>query len=115
MENQKERLEKLKKKMETAKTIVEQLQEVAEIDGELTVEETRLINSIAMNVNEFYNLVEAAMADNTITDEELEEIHVYEKRIIQEASSEAFKDGKISPEERALLTKLIFIMETMEE
>ncbi len=114
MEEEKDRLEEMKKKMEKAKTIVDQLQEVAEIDGELTVEETRLINSIATNVDRFYTLIESAIADQTITDEEMEQIHIYEKRIIQEASSEAFRDGKISPEERALLTKLIFIMETMQ-
>lgn len=108
-----DRLQAIKEKMGKAKTIVDQLQEVAEIDGELTEEEIMLINSISMNVNRFYDVVEAAIADEQVTDEELEEIHVFEKRIIQEASSEAFKDGKISPEERALLTKLIFIMETM--
>ncbi len=107
------RLNIMKKKLERALKIVDELSSVAEMDGEITAEEQQIINSISANVNSLYNYVNAAMVDEEITDEEMENIHVLEKRIIQEASSEAFKDGKISTDEKALLTRLILLMEEM--
>ncbi len=114
MEKDEERIQNILSKLKKAKEIIGELNKIAEADGEISLEEMQLLNSINFNLEKFFSLVSSAANDGVITDEELVQIHVFEKRIIQEASSKAFEDGRISNEERALLTKLILLMEEME-
>jgi hypothetical protein len=113
--NQKERIELVSNKLSSIETILNELNKIAESDGNITTEEMNLLNTINYNFENFRKVIETALEDGILSDQEMESLHSYEKMIVHSASSEVFKDGVISKDERNLLFSLIKYFEEIQE
>ncbi len=115
MNEQLQRLKLIMKKISSVQRILDEINEIANQDGEVTEEEVKIINSINYHFEKYVSMLETVLEDGKIDDFELEQIYAYEKKIVQMASSEAFTDGKISRDEKNLIESLIANLEEIQE
>ena len=108
-----DRTEKAKLALTTLFTIMEKLDALADSDYVYTDDEIILFDHINANLDHYFVLLEKFIEDNVITDEELDEMKKFEKKIVEDAKSKAFEDGKISEDEKALLDKLVVLLEAL--
>ena len=115
MNEQLRRLKLIMKKISSVKRILDQINKIAEEDGNVTDEEVQIINAINFHFDKYVTLLEEILEDNVITDIELEQVYANEKKIVQMASSKALMDGVVSNDERRLITSLIDNLEEIQE
>ena len=108
-----ERAKITKKNLERAKKVMEELENLANQDEKITKEEKDLLNSIKKGIDEYQEILSKSLEDNKVTEEELEEIHILEKRILQDASAQVFSDGTVSEDEKAIMKEIIKIIEDL--
>ncbi|MCE7736376.1 MAG: hypothetical protein GPJ54_15965 [Candidatus Heimdallarchaeota archaeon] len=101
----------IKSKIKIAKDIVQSLTEVADTDGKMTDDEIGLIMNIKRNLDSYFAIIEQYDDSDILT--RSEEMHIIEKKLIQDATAKAFEDGKISDDEKQLLKKLAELMESI--
>lgn len=101
----------IKSKIKIARDIVQTLTEVANKDDEITDDEISLIMNIKRNLNSYFAIIEEYDDSDNLT--RSEEMHIIEKKLIQDATAKAFEDGKISDDEKQLLRKLAELMESI--
>jgi len=98
----------VKQKVIKAQKIIQSLKDVALEDGEISEEERKLILNIGRNLEGYFSIVKNSAVDSLSQNEEL---HIMEKRILQDAQAQALEDGLLSKEEKKLLAELITLME----
>lgn len=101
----------IKSKIKIAKEIVQTLTDVANIDGKLKDDEISLIMNIKRNLDSYFAIIEGYDDSDDLT--RSEEMHIIEKKLIQDATAKAFEDGKITDDEKQLLRKLVELMESI--
>lgn len=77
-------------------------------------DETNLINNFRTNMHSYSKMVSNAMDDDVVTLDEMEEIQIIEKKILQEARAIILEDGEISKGEGELIRKLIELFESLD-
>lgn len=102
----------IRQKVMKAKDLIGNLKKVALDDGEITEEERVLIVNIGKNLENYFSIVKNAEGDVLSQNEEL---HIMEKRILQDAHATALSDGMMSDNEKSLLAELIKIMQEISE
>ena len=103
----------IKMKIEVAGGIVKTLTDVASRDDDITDEEIALIMNIKRNLDKYLYLIDKY--DEMDLNTRSEEMHAIEKTIIQDATAKAFEDGKITNDEKQLLTKLSELMRSLSQ
>lgn len=103
----------VKAKIKIAKEIVQNLTDVANTDDMISDDEIGLIMNIKRNLDSYFDIIDKYDDTDSLT--RSEEMHIIEKRIIQDATAKAFEDGKITGEEKKLLKKLAELMESLAE
>jgi tellurite resistance protein len=101
----------IKSKVNIAKDIVQSLTEVADTDGKMTDDEIGLIMNIKRNLDNYFAIIQEYDDTDVLT--RSEEMHIIEKKLIQDATAKAFEDGKITDDEKQLLRKLAELMESI--
>jgi tellurite resistance protein len=96
-----------------AQQLLDRLEKSIVEDDNVSNEEKQLLVSIRDNVGQYKDLMDEAMADNIVSDEEYRRIHIIEKKIIQDASAIAFSDGKVSDDEKKIMGQIIEIFESI--
>ena len=91
------------------KDIVAKLKDVAMIDGKISNDERSIILNIGHNVEKYISVIKENV---NVEDADL---HVIQKKILQDAQAKAFEDGKLTSEEKSLLLELVNIMEIVTE
>lgn len=105
----------VKDKLAAVELLTKKLEEIAEEDEEVTDEELILLNTIKLNIDQYKTIVETALNHEVITEEDLENIHTFEKRILHTANEAALQDGFISDDERYLLDNMIDYMTEIQD
>ncbi len=103
----------IKSKVKIAKDIVQKLTEVANTDDNITDDEINLIMNIKRNLDNYFAIIDEYDDSDDLT--RSEEMHIIEKKLIQDATAKAFEDGKITGDEKQLLAKLAELMENIAE
>ncbi len=103
----------LNTKLDISKELLQTLSEVANEDGKITEEELSLLSTIEKNVSLLQAEIMQILQHNEITGENLEILHMIEKRIVQDASSEVFNDGVVSSDEKKLIVQLFELVSKM--
>ena len=103
----------IKSKVKIAKDIIKSLTEIANTDDKVTDDEIGIIMNIKRNLDSYFEIVDEFDESEILT--RSEEMHIIEKKIIQDATAKAFEDGQITDDEKLLLTKLAELMESIAE
>lgn len=99
-------------KLFQARKITNKLKNVAQKDEKISEEEKSLLINIEHNLNNYEDLVKQKLKI-PLDSKDFEKIHILEKKIVQDASSEAYKDGNLSEDERVLLKRLIELIDDL--
>ena len=99
-------------KLDAARDIIIKVNKLNETFTE--VDETKLLNNFRDNMFSYSKLVNKAIDDDLVTIEEMEEIQIIEKKILQEARAIILEDGEISKGEGELIHKLIEFFESLD-
>ncbi|MHA2028209.1 MAG: hypothetical protein ACW99A_06470 [Candidatus Kariarchaeaceae archaeon] len=103
----------IKSRVKIAKDIIKSLTDIANIDDRISDDEIAIIMNIKRNLDSYFTIVDEFDDSESLT--RPEEMHIIEKKIIQDATAKAFEDGKITDDEKQLLTKLVDLMESIAE
>ncbi len=100
-----------KSKLDVARDIIIK---VNRLKKDLTEDdETNLLNNFRDNMFSYSKLVNDAIEDKLVTGDEMEDIQIIEKKILQDARAIMLEDGKISKGENDLIMKLIELFEKL--
>ena len=102
MKLEKDKLERLKKAMES-------ILEKAKEDGRVTEDEQAIIDTLEKSIDEFEKYLEVALEDGVIDEVEREKLHNLEEEIMSGSYFEAMKDEKITMDEILLLRTLYHV------
>jgi uncharacterized tellurite resistance protein B-like protein len=86
---------------------IEELDKIVNADNTISNDEEQILNSILADLNNYKKLLDDVLEDGEINDEEMKKIIYFKERILHNASSRAFGDGKITAEERLLLNAVV--------
>ncbi len=106
-----EHLEQTRNKLSRIKDIENDLKKIK--TKKFTSDENALYLNFKNNIIEYDKLVNSILADGKVSMEEMENIQIIEKKILQDARATVLEDGKVTSEEAILLKKLIAIFETL--
>ena len=93
-------------KPEELDKMVETLIFVASMDGDLSQDEHSIIDVVRKNVDEFKKAYHDAWADNTLSEDEKENLRILWKNIMLETTKTAIKDQRYSKEELSLVFRI---------
>ena len=100
-------------KLDAARNIIIKVNKLSET---LTDEdENALLDNFRDNMFSYSKLVNKAIEDDLVTFEEMEEIQIIEKKILQESRAIMLEDGEISRGESELIHKLIELFENLDQ
>jgi hypothetical protein len=100
-------------KLDAAREIIVKVNKLSETFTE--ADETALLNNFRDNMFSYSKLVNKAFDDDVVTIEEMEEIQIIEKKILQESRAIMLEDGEISKGEGELISKLIELFENLNQ
>ncbi|OLS22132.1 MAG: hypothetical protein HeimC2_30570 [Candidatus Heimdallarchaeota archaeon LC_2] len=86
--------------------IQNELGNIADQDGKVTEEEQTLIDSIMLHINKYKNILDEALANNKIDQQERIKLFQGKLNIIQMAVSDIRQDLIVSTEEQAIMNGL---------
>lgn len=96
--------------MELDTTILERLFEdvvkIAQQDNIVSDDEQAILDKTKESIDKFIQFYHKAMEDNIITQEESKILNEAYKRIYKGPEGEALRDGKLTPEEVNLISKI---------
>jgi len=111
-----DRLAYVKNRLDRIQVILNELNDLADKDHALTTDEQEIILNVKNNIAKYKEMANQLANEIDISDEDLERLYIFEKKIVQDASSEALTDGHISGDESDLLQKILdFFTEINEE
>lgn len=96
------------------KDAYEALRQVMMRDGKVSVQESILLARAMENIAKFKNVLEEALEDNVISEEEREQLQTIRHKIYGESFNIAMVDQIISEDEAAMLRKLMEIVSKFE-
>jgi len=91
--------------------LMKKIADLAKEDGEITIEEYEILQSLSFDVAEYMIALEDSMEDGKIDKFESEILINLKEKIISNARATAIKDGVVSQDEMVLLNKLIDILD----
>jgi len=97
----------IKDRIDHISDVLDELWNLAEKDEMVSPDEQEILENIQNSIESYQRLASKIIEDHDISDDDLEKLYVFEKQIVQSASSEALKDGYISGEEGDLLQYLL--------
>ncbi|MCY3413154.1 MAG: hypothetical protein INQ03_16060 [Candidatus Heimdallarchaeota archaeon] len=103
--------ETAQKRLENARDTIIKIKSLKKAD--LNMDEEALLKNFRANLYEYSKLINQALEDNEVTPEELSEIQIREKKILQDARATILADGEVSKQEQELLEKLIDLFISM--
>ena len=103
----------IKSKVKIAKDIIKTLTDTANTDDKISDDEIGIIMNIKRNLDSYFEIVDEFDDSEILT--RSEEMHIIEKKIIQDATAKAFEDGEVTDDEKGLLKKLAELMESIAE
>lgn len=86
--------------------MIKDISEIIMSDGTITNDERKLIGRVNQDVNEFVRAFIKALEDNTITQEENNQLKLLWKKIQENAEKTAMIDQNITPDERKILLRI---------
>jgi len=110
-----DRLAHIKSRIQTINNVLDQLWSVAQSDDTITADEEAILTNVKQNLESYRTLAGKLTRDEKISDNDLERLYVFEKKIVQDASAKALVDGYISGEEGDLLQKLLDFFEELNQ
>ena len=106
-----DRLGYIRDRIDRIHEVLDELQEQAEADAVVSDDEKNILENVKENIANYKRLARELMKGGEISDKDLEKLYIFEKQIVQSASSEALADGYITNEEGDLLQHLLDFFE----
>ena len=102
-----DRLAYIKERIDKIHDVLEELWKLAENDDVVSPDEQKILENVQDNIESYQRLAKKIIKGNEVSDDDLEKLYVFEKQIVQNASSEALSDGYITGDEGDLLQHLL--------
>ena len=84
-------------------TICNKLLEIAKANGIVSADESNILDSVRMDIQKYYTVLDESYKDNIITADEQHQLYEIRKEILEDALKIAKSDSRITREEYNLL------------
>lgn len=90
--------------------LLKKIADKAKEDGEITVDEYRILEKLSFDVAEYMKCLEESQEDGIIDPQEQQQLLTLKKKIVFNAMGVASKDGIVTDEEFSLINEIIRIL-----